>query len=73
MAVEHQEISNQNLRLPMVVTQPTFELAKVLQPSQTKLTEVHYLSNHAPPRVLIQVSQRPGLASQTEIVRQHGI
>ena len=72
MAVEHQEISCRNLRLPIVVTGQTV-VTKSLQQSRNKPAILQFQSNHAPPGVSIQVNERPGLATQTEIVRQNGI
>ena len=45
-------------------------MANTVQQSRNKLAILRFLTNHAPLGVLIQVKERPGLATRTEIVRQ---
>jgi len=45
-------------------------MANILQQSRNKPAILRFLTNHAPLGVLIQVNERPGLATQTEFMRQ---
>ncbi|GEM_PF-2108508 len=45
-------------------------MAKVMQQRRNRPPILRFLINHAPLGVLIQVNERPGLATQTEFVRQ---